>query len=97
MQINHVLLYKFKHGIDRIDEHLEAILKFRDNTEGLLDLKCGRNIAQSSSAGFTHGFIMTFESKDAFDKYKQSEAHINLADRFRDDMENKSIFTFCSL
>lgn len=32
MQINHILLYRFKPGIERIEEHLDAMGRFLDAT-----------------------------------------------------------------
>jgi hypothetical protein len=96
MRIHHVLLYRFKPGIDRIDEHLRAILAFRDTTEGLLDLKCGRNVAERYAGRFTHGFVMTFESAEDLDRYNRSEAHGDLVARFKDDVEGKLVFDFYS-
>ena len=90
-KIEHILLYRFKPGIDRIDEHLEVIRGFRGATEGLMDLQCGRNVAAGSGGRFTHGFVMTFESRPALEKYNGSDAHRRLVSPFRDDMEEKLV------
>ena len=89
--ICHILLYKFKPGIDRIDEHLSVISKFMNNTEGLIDLKCGRNIGFDPSKEFTHGFIMSFENQETLYKYNHSDAHSNLVNLFKGDIENKKV------
>ena len=96
MKIHHVLLYRFKPGVDRIDEHLAAILAFRDNTKGLLTLNCGRNIAEGYADRFTHGFVMTFASRNDLDTYNRSESHRRLVEGFRADVEDKFIFDFYS-
>lgn len=96
MKIDHVLLYRFKPGVDRIDEHLATTLAFRDNTKGLLTLKCGRNIAEGYAERFTHGFVMTFASRDDLDTYNRSESHRRLVEGFRADLEEKLIFDFYS-
>ena len=92
--IHHVLLYKFKPGIDRIDDHLKTILEFRGNTEGLVDLQCGRNIRQTDR--YTHGFIMVFDSSKSLELYNKSEAHRTLENSFKDDIEDKFIYDFYS-
>ena len=92
--IHHILLYKFKTGIDRIDEHLSVISKFVNNTEGLIDLKFGRNLDCDLSKEFTHGFIMSFENEETLDKYNHSEAHNNLVNLFKVDIEDKKIIDF---
>ena len=94
MSIHHVLLYKFKPGIDRIDEHLATILAFRDNTPGLLSLECGRNIAADHADRFSHGFVMTFASRDDLDRYNRSEPHRLLVEGFRDDLADKLVVDF---
>jgi hypothetical protein len=96
MKIHHILLYRFKPGIDRIDEHLATILEFRDNTEGLLALECGRNITEGYLDRFTHGFVMTFASRDDLDAYNRSEPHRLLVEGFRADVEDKLVFDFYS-
>ncbi|PCJ62137.1 MAG: hypothetical protein COA79_05465 [Planctomycetota bacterium] len=92
--IHHILIYKFKIGIDRIEEHLEMIIQFKDNVDGLVDLKCGRNINEQFSLEFTHGFIMTFVDQEALLKYNQSESHSKLVNTFKDDIENKKVIDF---
>jgi quinol monooxygenase YgiN len=94
MKTHHVLLYRFKPGVDRIDEHLEVIRSFRDTTEGLIDLQCGRSLCDATT--FTHGFIMTFESPQKLEQYNQSEAHDRLVNHFKEDMEDKLVYDFCS-
>lgn len=73
------------------------IRRFRDNTEGLIDLKCGKNILPSYSARFTHGFVMTFASPDDLARYNKSEAHRILVETFKPDIEDKVVFDFQSL
>ncbi len=89
MPINHILLYKFKSGIDRIDEHLDHISTFEGNTPGLLSLDCGRNVSGKNQ--FTHGFVMCFESDYHLSQYNKSEAHAELVSKFRDDMDDKLV------
>jgi len=89
--IKHILLYRFKPGIDRIDEHLAVIAGFRNSTEGLIDLSCGRNINSTSLMGFTHGFVMTFDSQEALDNYNKSEDHNALVALFKNDIEDKLV------
>lgn len=92
MKIQHVLLYRFRPGCDRIEEHLAVIRAFRGQTPGLLDLECGRNVHPSCAAKFTHGFIMTFASKADLDAYNGSERHRKLVEAFKTDVEERAIF-----
>ncbi len=67
------------------------ISEFKNNTDGLIDLKCGRNIEGDSSKEFTHGFIMLFKDQGSLDKYNSSEAHNRLVISFKEDIENKKV------
>ena len=89
--IHHILLYRFKSGVDRINEHLEVISRFRYNTDGLIELKYGKNIVKNSLDDFTHGFIMSFTNREALNKYNRSESHSNLVNMFKDDIEAKKV------
>jgi hypothetical protein len=93
MAVTHILLYRFKPGIpeSRIDEHLRFIESLRGKFEGLVDLKCGRDVG-TGNAKFTHGFVMTFESAEALAAYGKSELHRELVETFRDDVEDKVVF-----
>lgn len=94
MKLHHVVLYRFKPGCDRIEEHLAVIDRFRGATEGLLDLVCGRNVLPAYSGRYSHGFIMTFASPEALAAYNRSEAHRFLVQTFKPDIEDKMIVDF---
>ena len=83
-------------GLAELTNTWRQILAFRDNTKSLLTLKCGRNIAEGYSDRFTHGFVMTFASRDDLDTYNRSESHRRLVEEFRADLEDKLIFDFYS-
>ena len=89
--INHILLYRFKPGVDRIDEHLQVISHFEGRVKGLVGLRLGRNIGKHSSSKYTHGFVMTFEDKLCLQAYNKSPAHDDLVNRFKDDIEDKLV------
>ena len=93
MAVTHILLYRFKSSVrdSRIDEHLRFIEGLRGKFEGLIDLKCGREIG-TGNAKFTHGFVMTFESAGAIADYNKAELHRELVETFRDDVEGKVVF-----
>ena len=70
------------------------ILNLINNTEGLIDLKCGRNIGYDHSKEFTHGFIMSFKNQKSLDKYNHSVEHSNLVNLFNVDIESKKVIDF---
>lgn len=91
--VTHILMYRFKDGVpdSRIDEHLAFIDSLRGKFEGLVALKCGRDV-RVDRRKYTHGFVMTFDSQQALDVYNRSELHAELVARFRDDVEDKVVF-----
>jgi hypothetical protein len=93
MGVTHILMYRFKEGVPDswIDEHLRFIDSLRGKFEGLVDLKCGRDVG-SGNGKFTHGFVMTFESTEALAAYNKAELHRELVERFRESVEDKVVF-----
>lgn len=91
--MTHVLMYRFKDGVGeaRIDEHLRFIDSLRGQFEGLVDLRCGRDVG-TGNRKYTHGFVMTFESTAALAAYNKSELHRELVETFRDDVVDKVVF-----
>jgi hypothetical protein len=91
--VMHILMYRFREGVgeSRVDEHLAFIEGLRGKFEGLVDLKCGRDVG-AGNRKYTHGFVMTFESADALDEYNKSDLHRELVERFRGDVEDKVVF-----
>jgi hypothetical protein len=93
MVVTHILMYRFKDGVPdaRVDEHLAFIEGLRGKFEGLIDLKCGRDIG-TGNRKFTHGFVMKFESPEALAAYNKADLHRELVETFRDDVEDKVVF-----
>jgi quinol monooxygenase YgiN len=92
MHIDHILLYRFRPGVDRTDEHLAAIRSFEGKVPGLLRLNAGRSLAGGFNGGFTHGFVMTFESAAHLQAYNKSPEHNELVAAFKQDIEEKLVF-----
>ncbi len=97
MAVTHILLYRFKPSVpdSRIGEHLDFIKGLRWRLEGLIDLKCGRDVG-TGNGKYTHGFVMTFASAEALANYGKAELHRELVETFRDDVEEKVVFDIAS-
>lgn len=91
--VMHILMYRFRQDVvgERIDEHLAFIESLRGKFEGLVELKCGRDL-KTVYRKYTHGFVMTFASREALDIYNKSELHGELVESFRDDVDDKVVF-----
>ena len=86
-------MYRFKADVpdSRVDEHLAFIKGLRGQFEGLIDLKCGRNVG-TGDGKFTHGFVMKFESAEALAAYNRADLHRELVETFRGEVEDKVVF-----
>lgn len=86
-------MYRFKADVpdSRVDEHLALIKSLRGQFEGLIELKCGRNVG-TENGKFTHGFVMTFESAEALAAYNRADLHRELVETFRGEVEDKVVF-----
>ncbi len=81
--VQHLVLFQFKPGttpaeLRRVYEGFDALIA---GTPGCIGFQWGRNNSPEGLAkGFTHGFIITFESLEARDKYMGARNH----DEFRE-------------
>ena len=76
--IRHFGVFKFKEGVTQaqIDECFDTLQNLVDNIPGILDLEHGPYQSDEGlSDGFTHGFIMTFDSFESRDAYLPHPLH----------------------
>ena len=76
--VKHIAFFKFK--ADRTPEHIAEIFRLVEDLPrkipGILGLTWGPNISpEGLDQGYTHSFIMTFESVAARDAYLTHPAH----------------------
>lgn len=76
--VRHYGIFQFKEGISgaRIDECFEAMRGMLGRIPGILDFECGPyDSPEGMNDGFTHGFIMTFDSPESRDAYLPHPVH----------------------
>lgn len=71
-KVKHIALLKFKGGTpeDQIEKVFEEILNLTETLPGVEDYVSGSNSSpEGLNQGYTHGFVMKFESAEARDAY----------------------------
>ena len=65
---------------DAIARVLRALDALKEQCAGLVSLESGLNIdLEQKSQGYSHGFLMRFETRDALEAYAVHRAHIAVA------------------
>ena len=76
--IKHIVLLKFKDGVtdDQIDRIFQELAALQDLIPGMTDYIAGPYSSDEGlNQGYTHGFIMTFETPEARDTYLPHPEH----------------------
>jgi lysophospholipase L1-like esterase len=77
-KIRHIVLFKFKDGLKqaKIDEVVTAFANLPNEIDEITDFELGTNISpENLDQGFTHCFVVTFQSVEDRDTYLPHPAH----------------------
>ena len=77
-RVRHVVLFKFKDGTtpEQVQAIEKAFLLLPAEVEEIRDLEWGTDMSiESLAAGYTHCFLVTFDTPDARDAYLPHPAH----------------------
>ena len=77
-KVKHIALLKFKDGTseEQINKLFDELLDLSESVDGIEDYVSGGNTSpEGKSAGYTHGFIMTFSNASARDAYLTHPEH----------------------
>jgi quinol monooxygenase YgiN len=77
-KVKHIALLKFKDGTseEQINKLFDDLLDLSETVEGIEDYVSGdNNSPEGKSAGYTHGFIITFSDAAARDAYLSHPDH----------------------
>ncbi len=88
MPVEHMVWIRFKPGVsdDRISEHMADLASLKDRVPGVLRLEVGENFTDRAK-GFTHGLVVTLESREALDAYANHPDHVAVAGPLKEDAE----------
>ncbi|MGE9271243.1 MAG: Dabb family protein [Verrucomicrobiales bacterium] len=95
--IRHYGVFEFKEGVTsaQIDECFEALAGMVGKIDGLLDFESGPYQSDEGlNDGFTHGFIMTFDTAENRDKYLPHPIHEAVKDLVVPRLERVVVFDF---
>lgn len=85
--IHHIVLFKFKSGTkENVIKVLAKELEILNNKiEGISHYSWGKSVStERLEKGYTHGFIMTFTTKEARDNYVPHPLHKELIKKYVD-------------
>ncbi|SIR31439.1 Dabb family protein [Maribacter ulvicola] len=95
--IRHFGMFKFKEGISdkQIEECFTVMKQMVGKIPGLLDMEHGPyESAEGLNDGFTHGFIMTFDSAESRDAYLPHPIHEQVKELVIPQLERVVVFDF---
>lgn len=86
MPVQHMVWIKFREDISeaRKAEHLAGLAALEKKIPGILHLSVGENFTDRAQ-GFTHGLLVTLESKEALKVYAPHHEHVAVAAPLRED------------
>ena len=95
--VRHIVLFRFKEGItqEKIDECFSALQDMMGRIPGILEFEHGpNNSPEGLNEGFTHGFIMTFDSPKSRDAYLPHPIHEECKELVVPCLERVVVFDF---
>ena len=93
----HFGVFQFKPEITQshIDESFEALVDLKNKIPGLISVEHGPYKSDEGlNDGFTHGFIMTFETSEHRDKYLPHPEHLKVVNLVQPRLERLVVFDF---
>jgi hypothetical protein len=95
--VKHMGVFKFKDDTTTktIDWIFDELRGLQTQIPGITDFIFGPyRSSEGMNQGYTHGFIMTFESEAARDAYLDHPAHTRLRDRVLPTLQSVLVFDF---
>ena len=93
--VRHFGVFEFKEGIteDQITECFRTMKNMVGQIKGLLDMEYGPyNSSEGLNDGFTHGFVMTFDSLESRDVYLPHPVHEKVKEFVVPKLERSIVF-----
>jgi len=88
MAVHHMVWMKFKDGVgdDRIAEHLNNLNTMAEQIPAIVNAQAGENFTDRAN-GFTHGLLVTVETRDDLPRYLEHPHHVEIAAPLKQDAE----------
>lgn len=95
--LRHVVLFKFKADVteEQIGEVVAAFAALPEKIDAIKDFEWGTDVGvENKSEGFTHGFIVTFDSAEGRDAYLPHPAHKDFGKIVAGKLDKVLVFDF---
>jgi hypothetical protein len=95
--VRHIALIQFKDGItsEKIDECFDALIGMQGRIPGIVGFEHGPYQSDEGlNEGYTHGFIMTFDSPESRDAYLPHPVHEEVKNIVVPCLERVVVFDF---
>lgn len=88
MTVEHMVWIRFKPGVDKHkqQQHMAGLRGLAGRVPGILKLAVGENFTDRAK-GYTHGLLVTLESRDALKVYAAHPEHVAVAGPLREDAD----------
>lgn len=96
-ELRHVVLFKFKDSATEADiqEVVDAFLALPSKIDTIKDFEWGlNNSPEGLNKGFTHGFILTFDSEEGRAEYLPHPAHKEFGEILSPHLDDVMVFDF---
>ena len=95
--LRHVVLFKFKDSVSKaqVKEVVDAFAALPKQIDHIKDFEWGTDVSvEQKAAGFTHAFIVTFDSVAGRDAYLPHPAHKKFVELVGPRLDNVLVFDF---
>ncbi|HEV7280040.1 MAG TPA: Dabb family protein [Pirellulaceae bacterium] len=95
--LRHVVLFKFKESVteEQIQEVVTAFAGMKEKIDAIKDFEWGTDVGvENKSEGFTHGFVVTFDSTEGRDEYLPHPAHKDFGKVVAGKLDKVLVFDF---
>ncbi|MEX0744641.1 MAG: Dabb family protein [Phycisphaeraceae bacterium] len=92
MPVEHMVWINFKPGVtaERKQQHLDGLRSLKGKVPGIRRLAVGENFTDRSG-GFTHGLLVTLDSREALATYADHPEHVKVAGPLKADAELRAL------
>jgi hypothetical protein len=95
--LRHVVLFQFKESVtpEQVKEVVDAFAALPEKIDAIEDFEWGTDVSvENKSAGFTHGFVVTFRNEAGRDAYLPHPAHQKFVELVGPRLEGALVFDY---
>lgn len=95
--LRHIVMFQFEDGLadQDVTEIVDAFCNLENKIDSIADFEYGTNISKEGlSNGFTHCFVLTFESEPALQEYLKHQAHLDFVKMLQGKIAKVQVFDY---